>query len=172
MLDPNEHFVTQIAEHQGRLHSYIYSLLGDRNCSADVLQETNLVLWRKREEFRTGSAFVPWAFAIARFQVLAHLRDKRRESVLIDAEVAEALAPRVESVSEAFDDRRAALARCMQQLSDDKRELIRARYFDARPMTELAEEKEKTLDSLKVTLFRVRKSLADCIQKRLAGSYS
>lgn len=172
MLDPNEHFVTQIAEHQGRIFSYIYSLLGDRNRSADVLQETNLVLWRKREEFRSGSAFVPWAFAIARFQVLAHLRDQRRETTLIDAEVTEALAPSIEAVSDTFEDRRAALAGCMQELSEEKRELVRARYFDARPLAELAAENNRTAESLKVMLFRVRKSLADCIQKRMAGSYS
>ncbi|MFK7736814.1 MAG: sigma-70 family RNA polymerase sigma factor [Pirellulaceae bacterium] len=172
MLDPNEHFVTQIAEHQGRLYSYVYSLLGDGNRAADVLQETNLVLWRKREEFRVGSAFVPWAFAIARYQVLAHLRDRSRESTWIDSEVAEALTPSIESASEAFEDRRNALAACMQQLSDEKRELIRARYFDAQSLSELADEKERTVDSLKVMLFRVRKSLADCIQKRMAKGLS
>ena len=87
--DKTEHFVQQLATHQNRLYGYVYSLLGDHSRAADVLQETNIVLWRKIDEFQTDKSFLPWAFAIARFQVLAHLRDHNRDRLLLDAELAE-----------------------------------------------------------------------------------
>ena len=49
--DTTEQFVQQLAEHQSRLFGYVYSMLGDHSRAADVLQETNLVLWRKNAEF-------------------------------------------------------------------------------------------------------------------------
>ncbi|MDF1745393.1 MAG: sigma factor, partial [Gimesia sp.] len=45
--DNTEQFVQQLTENQNRLYGYVYSLLGDHSRAEDVLQETNLVLWRK-----------------------------------------------------------------------------------------------------------------------------
>ena len=50
----SEQFVQLLTENQNRIYGYIYSLLGNFERSADVLQETNLVLWRKNSEFRMG----------------------------------------------------------------------------------------------------------------------
>ena len=53
--DPTEHFIQSLTESQNRLYGYIYSLVGDHHAAADVLQECNLVLWRKFGEFREGA---------------------------------------------------------------------------------------------------------------------
>jgi len=45
-----------------------------------VLQETNLVLWRKADEFNEEMSFVTWACAIAKFQVKAQRRDMQRDN--------------------------------------------------------------------------------------------
>ena len=86
--DPTEHFIQALTESQNRLYGYIYSLVGDHHAAADVLQECNLVLLRKFGEFREGAEFIPWAFGIARFQVMAHLRDaKRKKARFVDADL-------------------------------------------------------------------------------------
>ena len=71
--DKTEQFVQQLAENQNRLYGYVYSLVGDHAQAADVVQETNMVLWRKLDEFDPQRPFLPWAFTIGRFQVLAHI---------------------------------------------------------------------------------------------------
>ena len=124
-----KHFVQQITEHQNRVYGYVYSLLGDHARAADVVQETNLVLWRKIDEFQEDKPFLPWAFAIARFQVLAHLRDKKRDRLLLDPELAESLCGVVEDQAEQFDDVREALRPCMQTLTAGSADLIQKRYF-------------------------------------------
>lgn len=86
--DPKELFIRSLTESQSRLYGHIYSLRGNHHAAAEVLQETNLVLWRKLDEFRAGSDFIPWAFGVARFQVLAHLGDtKRPRARFVDADL-------------------------------------------------------------------------------------
>ncbi|MCB1242244.1 MAG: hypothetical protein H7A54_05920 [Akkermansiaceae bacterium] len=62
--DPKEIFIRSLTESQNRLYGYVYSLLGSHQAAAEVLQMTNLVLWRKLDEFRAGSDFIPWAICV------------------------------------------------------------------------------------------------------------
>ena len=45
--ETTEKFVQRLTANQTRLYGYVYSLLADHSRTADVVQETNLVLWRK-----------------------------------------------------------------------------------------------------------------------------
>ena len=76
----------------------------------DVVQETNLVLWRKKDEFREDAPFMPWALAIARFQVLAHVRDQGRDKCLLDSELVAALSEDTERKVDQLENMRIALA--------------------------------------------------------------
>lgn len=167
--DKSEKFVQQLTESQNRLYGYVYSLLGDHSRAADVAQETNMVLWRKIGEFKPEKPFLPWAFAIARFQVLAHLRDHKRDRFLLDADLAETLSDEAQRQAGQIDSLREALRPCMQLLTPGNRELIEHRYFRAMSITEVAEAVERTVASVKVALLRIRRQLAECVQKRLAA---
>lgn len=165
--DRTEHFVQQLAEHQNRMYGYVYSLLGDHTRTADVVQETNLVLWRKIDEFQQDKPFLPWAFAIARFQVLAHLRDKKRDRLLLDPELAETLCSDVEQQAEQFDEVREALRPCMQSLTARNADLINKRYLQSMSIAEISQAVDRSVGSIKVALLRIRRHLADCVQHRL-----
>ena len=123
-LDQSEIFVQQLTEHQNRLYGYIYSLLGDHSRAADVIQETNLVLWRKIQEYDPQKPFLPWAFSVARFQVLAHIRDKSRDKLLLDDSLAESLSTRVESQAAKVDVIQSALRPCLGKLSESNHQLV------------------------------------------------
>ena len=86
-------FAQQITESQQRLYRYIYSLTGNSASSWDILQETNIVLWKKQADFAPGTRFDSWSYTIARFQVLAYLRDRKRKPVsILTPELVEAFA--------------------------------------------------------------------------------
>jgi len=165
----SEQFVRQLTESQNRIYGYVYSLLGDHSRSADVVQEVNLVLWRKIGEFDSSRPFLPWAFGIARMQVLAHLRDSKRDRLLLDAELAESLSPQVETASAQFDAVHAALRNCLQELSPKNRQLIESRYFHQQSVVHVAESAGRTTGAVKVALLRIRQSLADCVRRRIAA---
>lgn len=167
--DKSEYFVHQLTDHQNRLYGYVYSLLGDHSRTADVVQETNLVLWRKFGEFDSEKPFLPWAFAIARFQVMAHLRDHKRDRLLLDAELAETLSGEAERQAGQIDSVRDALRPCMQLLTHSNRELIEQRYIKAMSVADVAAAVDRTVGAIKVALLRVRRQLSDCVQKRMAA---
>jgi RNA polymerase sigma-70 factor (ECF subfamily) len=60
-------FASLITSSQQRLYAYIRSLLDNSASAWDVLQETNVVLWKKQAEFQMGTNFDAWAFTVARF---------------------------------------------------------------------------------------------------------
>ena len=87
-----ERFVEHLTSSQPGLYAYITSLMGDRENAKDVLQETNLVLWRKAAEFDEGLSFAAWSSRIAHFQVLAWFRDRGRHRRRFREDLIEVLA--------------------------------------------------------------------------------
>ncbi|MCE9556371.1 MAG: RNA polymerase subunit sigma-70, partial [Planctomycetes bacterium] len=55
---PSELFVRELTASQPRLRAFIFSLLPNRDAALDVLQDTNVVLWRKAATFEEGSSFI------------------------------------------------------------------------------------------------------------------
>lgn len=166
--DFKELFVRQLTENQNRLYGYVYSLIGNHSRAADIVQETNLVLWRKLDEFHPDKPFLPWAFACARFQVLANVRDKKRDRMLLDEGLVQSLSDEVETQSGKIDAVREALRPCLQLLTANNRELIERRYFRTMAIADISAELDRTVNAVKVALMRTRRQLADCVQQRLA----
>ena len=75
--DRNEQFIRLLTEHQSHLFVYLVSLLGDVHDASNVLQETNIVLWRRSAEFAEGTNFGAWSRTIAHFQLLAYFYSRR-----------------------------------------------------------------------------------------------
>ena len=167
--DKTEQFVQLLAEHQNRLYGYVFSLLSDHTRAADVLQETNMVLWRKIDEFQPDRAFLPWAFGIARFQVLAHIRDQKRDRLLLDTALATAICVEVEKQAGQIDRLQSALRPCMESLTTGNRDLVEKRYLRSMSIADIAAAVNRTVSAVKVALLRSRQHLAQCIQVRLAG---
>ena len=165
--EQTEVFVQQLAECQGRMFGYIYSMLGEHSRAMDVVQETNLVLWRKKDEFREGAPFMPWALAIARFQVLAHVRDQGRDKCLLDSELVAALSEEIEQQVDQLESMRIALRQCMSDLPREKIEMIKSRYYRSMTIAEIASAMGRQADAVKVALLRLRRALADCMHRKM-----
>jgi RNA polymerase sigma-70 factor (ECF subfamily) len=161
----DEAFVQAIAGHQSRLYAYIVSLLGDRDQANDVLQETNVVLWRKAGEFEAGTSFAAWAYRIAYFQVLALRRRQSRERVVFSDRLVGRLAEEAVRDAEGFDSRRRQLERCLDDLPPRHRQLLELRYRDAVPVETLAGALGRSANAVALTLFRIRRRLSECIER-------
>lgn len=168
--DHQQQFVLQLTEHQNRVYGYIFSMLGDHMHAADVLQETNLILWKRSNEWTVGAPFLPWAFTIARFQILANLRDRKRDRCLLDPDLIEALSDDVAAESTQLEDTRDALRGCLLQLSEQNREMIQMRYFRGSSIGVIADALQRSVEAVKVSLLRIRRSLHDCVSKKLSSA--
>jgi RNA polymerase sigma-70 factor, ECF subfamily len=158
-------FARLITESQQRLYGYISSLVGNTAASWDILQETNIVLWRKQEEFRPGSSFEAWSFVVARFQVLAYLRDRKRDPMcVLTPELLETFGSDPETEASQFSDRLAALRRCRNRLGAKSCRLIDLHYEQGFSMNEIATRLGSNANAIKQAMLRIRRSLLECIR--------
>ena len=85
-------YIQLVINHQSSLYAFIQTLVPGDSSIDDILQETNLTLCAKEANFEKGSNFRAFAFSIARFKVLSHLRDKKRHQwLLADSDLCEEL---------------------------------------------------------------------------------
>ena len=170
-MNPDPEFVQLMTRHQRPLYGFILSLLPDYVEAEDILQETNLVLMRKSGDFTMGTSFIAWACSVARFEVLGHLRKRRRDRhVFADDELFAQMAETVAEQVVDCDDKRSALHGCLQRLNERHQELLKSFYGDDKSIDQIAAESGRSSGGLRVTLHRVRLTLLDCIQRSLAGA--
>lgn len=165
--DKND-FAGQLLCAQPQIYGYVYSLLPNADAAMEVLQETNLVLWKKADEF-VGGNFFAWACSVARFAVLAYRRDLAREKQVFSDDLIEELADTLEKRLPLVNRLAEALDRCLKKLSAEDRELLNARYAHGGSVSRLAAQRGKTVNAISRACYRLRSLLLDCVSRRLAS---
>jgi len=165
---PYGRFIEAITRHQPVLEAFCHANLARREDAWEVLQETNLKLWKKSADWDPETEFLPWAFAVARFTILSHFRDRSRDRLVFDADVIESMAIETEQYASELPERREALGGCIQRLSSDHRHLLHQHYNEGKSLREIARESGRGESAIKMIMLRLRKSLGDCIQHELA----
>lgn len=175
-LDPDNPRTQQMmdlfAAHQRRLLGFINALVPSPADADEILQETNLVIWKKFDQFdpdAPGSDFLAWAFRIAQYQVLDYRKRHARRRVTFATDVVEQLTERATEQSELLDRRREALPMCVAKLGADDRALLEACYRPGAKVDRVAGEMGRKTTSVYRTLRRIRGMLAECIDNALAG---
>lgn len=159
--------VELITRHQQLLYSYIVSLLYRPQDAQDVLQETNLILWEKRTNAPNDDEFGAWACTVAFYQVLSYRKRNQRSRLFFSEGLLKDLATQVVSEPELAYLRNRALQQCVERLPDNSQQLLKQRYFTRMSVTDIAEEMERTAKAVSQSLYRIRKNLMECIQRRL-----
>jgi RNA polymerase sigma-70 factor, ECF subfamily len=164
----DENFVQLLTAEQFKLLRYIAILLGDPEAARNVLQDTNLVLWRKASEFQPGSNFSAWARKVAYWEVRAYVRDEKRDRHVFSEEVIEQLAE--QTSEEPYDaEMRVSLRHCLQHISKSNLHILQKRYEEGMSISALAKQFGKSDSAMKVGLLRLRRALLKCIRQRLDG---
>lgn len=156
-------------EHQPRIYAYIRSLLFQRADADDVMQETAAVLWKKFDQFETGTAFDRWAFRTAYHQVRFFRQKKARESKRLQFgdDLVELLSHDSEAFLDNTEDTMAALERCLSKLSKKHREMIAWRFAPGGTNREVSKKIGKS-ESVVCRLFnKIYESLMRCISLQL-----
>jgi RNA polymerase sigma-70 factor (ECF subfamily) len=165
-----EAFVAELTAQQAALQAFIVSLMPGDSGTDEVIQRTNLLLWRKRDDFTPGTNFRAWAFECAKWTMRAYFKETQRKNWLIfDDELTRAVTERMaERIPAAPDAPQAALRVCLSKLRDRDRELILSHYEEGESLADCARRAGSTPGTMKVALFRLRAALRRCITERLA----
>lgn len=167
--DPSEQLVRLIAQAQRRLFAFVLAMVRRSTDAEDILQEINVVLWRKRESYRPETDFFAWAFEIARYQVLSHRTRQVRAGDPFDVDLLGEIADAASVESCQFDQRGAALRQCLQKLPARQRELILRRYQPDVAVSSLATEMGRSANAVSELLRRIRETLRQCIERTLSA---
>lgn len=163
-------FVGLLTEVQLPLRLYVQSLLPGDPAARDVAQHANATIWRKREDFVSGTNFNAWAFSIARFEVLNYRKQQVRDARLVfSEELEETFAAELSNAGDDFERRQEALKDCLEKLRLKDRDLLLHRYSNSGTLADYSNRTGQSVGGLKVTLHRLRNALLGCIQKRLGA---
>ena len=166
---PDDRFITAFTESQSALRGYCAASIGNSEDSRDVFQKVCLVLWKKVGDWDPETPFLKWAFAVARFEILAYVRDRSRDRLVFDEDVILAMTSTSEKLAQSQSDRIDALEQCLAKLKPDHREALTAHYVKGYNFQEIAELQNRGLSAIKVMMMRLRQSLGKCIETQLAN---
>jgi len=163
-----DEFVRLLAANQRRVYVYVMSLVPNATEADEVLQETNLVLWREFAKFEPGSNFAAWACKVAMFQVLAWRKRRKRDRLDFSPEFLEAVASESADNAEALEERGRLLAQCVAKLPAHQQEMLDRRYRRGESVEAIAAAADRTAEAVYRALSRVRASLHECVTRSLA----
>ena len=164
-----ERFAQLLAKCQRRVFLYALGLVHNAADAEEILQQTNLVLWRKFDQFQPGTDFARWACRVAYYEVLKFRERRAREARLFSNAFVETLAEDSGRSMDLWDARRDALVGCLRKLSRKDRQLVLGRYQENATTRSVAEALGRSVQGTRKSLHRIRLALLACIQRTLAA---
>lgn len=166
--DKSSLFVDLLTSHQREIYGYVSALMLGNHGAADVLQDTNLELWKHLDEYDVNRPFLPWAFGFAFQSVLAYRKKLSRSRLVFSDEAIQQISDAYRREAAESDGRVAALQNCIEKLDVSGRNLIRERYMGRVSVQEIAQQAGATANQVSARLYRLRRTLARCVKTAMA----
>lgn len=149
-----------------KLFSVCLRVLNDRELAEDVLQEAFLKVWSSAAQYQAnGLSPMTWLITIARNTAI----DRRRASPAlyessdeIESVADHARGPEEESI---LLSEQGNIARCLDELENDKAEAVRSVYLQGLTYAELADRFEVPVNTMRTWLRRSLLSLRGCLSQ-------
>jgi RNA polymerase sigma-70 factor (ECF subfamily) len=149
------------------IHSFLTSLLANLDDAEVVMQETSIAMWKKFDQFETGTSFRNWAFQIARFEAMNFRRKRQRDRHLFSDELVQLLADDAAQHAAQLEEERRVLAHCVAKLDPPDRDLLSGCYQEGSTIKKCAERVGRTPNSVRKHLAKIRAALSLCVQRTL-----
>jgi RNA polymerase sigma-70 factor, ECF subfamily len=167
-------FLRLFLQNERRLYAYVRTLVPHRADADDILQEASLVMWDKFDDRHPPDDFTAWGCRIAYFKVLDFFKKAHRGRVrfcqaMLDR-LAETAAEQAGTLQ--LDDRRDALAGCLEKLPPRDQELLARRFAPGATTRSAAEQVGRSVDAVYKALAKIRQALFDCVTKSLAEAHA
>ncbi|HZZ26551.1 MAG TPA: sigma-70 family RNA polymerase sigma factor [Pirellulales bacterium] len=162
-------FIELLTAHQRDLFVYINTLLVGDSSAIDVLQDTNLDLWARLQNFDESRPFLPWAYGFAFQRVLAFRKSRRRSRLVLNDDLVQLISDVCVQDTTPADARLTALRNCLEKLDPQQSQLICDRYIEKMSVKTIAARLGHTANQISARLYRIRQTLGRCIQASLVA---
>jgi RNA polymerase sigma-70 factor, ECF subfamily len=151
-----------------RLIAYIRALVGDPDLTEEIFQDVSVIVLQKIDAFDATRDLQAWCRGIARNLVLRERDRSKRLKVFANDAIVDLVDAAFEERPEdlTVDTQRSLLRRCIGNLAGTAREMLELRYQTGLSLRDIAGRLERTEGAVQVALSRIRKWLADCVQRR------
>ena len=169
--DPDAYGIV-VAEYQARLRAFLAGYVPKAEWVDDLAQQAFVSAYQGLSGFQIGTDFYAWLRSIAYNHLRAELeRTNRRKRLekdyLVELGAAE-LQGRLDRDGE-DEESVDALRDCVRLLSGNARALIQGYYAEGLSLSAIGARIGRKADSLKVSLFKIRARLKECIEGKRAG---
>jgi len=139
----------------------------------DVAQNTFLAAFNRLSEYKPGTDFRAWLFAIARYQMMTECTRLRRladyHNRYAPHALFEALECQADRQSDELDHRLNLLQDCLSNLQDNQATILRSRYHDEESIAAIAQRTGRTANAIRKQLCILRQALHQCIENKMTS---
>ena len=157
-----------VVEHfEPRMRAFIAVRCYDRSTVDDLVQEVFIFAYNHLGDFREGTNFQAWLYAIAKNKTLEELKKKMRFAKAHNNYIDYILSLRAEENflgESALDSKLAALSQCLRKAGNKVAEFLRLRYKDNMSHREIAEVYGRNENWAKIFFFRSKNLLKKCLE--------
>ena len=158
--------MTEIVTHQEVLRAFVGAAL---SCFPDdiddVVQNANLAVIRRVDDYDPSRPLLPWLIAFAKKQILAFRAKKGAERLVFDEAALERLAETYTTCDTPDLPVMTRLAICKRKLDEETLKMLEERYGDDRKPREMAKLHKTTSREIRNRLTYARRKLAECIMR-------
>jgi RNA polymerase sigma-70 factor (ECF subfamily) len=160
-----------LMQHRTALYAYLLASVRNHATAEDLLQDVSVAVLESLAQLQDEQGFLPWAREIARRRILASQRESKRVQA-VDPDLMVALADAADRIerqtpTSSLQD---ALRQCLDGLPGESRQIVLQRYQNpAGGIEQLAERLQRSVQAVYAILKRVKVSLRECVERRLAG---
>jgi RNA polymerase sigma-70 factor, ECF subfamily len=154
-----------LTSEESKLRAYTWQIVRDDHVAEEVVQDMAVLALQKCGQINGSDHFPAWARRTCRNLALDAVRKKPRRPYLLSNTVLDLLESRWERLDgEDGSDLIAALRKCVDRLTDHARQVLEIRYAEGLRCGEVANRMGVKVDTVYVTLLRIHRTLAECIE--------
>lgn len=160
-----ETFKNEVLPLKNKLYRYAYSMLADRDLSMDVVQETMLKVWEKRDSFDSVKNPEAWCMTLARNFALNKFRSKHHRTLELDNKYERKSGDSSPHQKVESEDMIELIDQIVSRLPAKHREVFHLRDVEGYSYQEISEMLQYSISDVKVSIFRARKEVRDQLIK-------
>lgn len=165
-------FTPIVRRHISAIRAFVAMKLPVPHLADEITHETFVFAFRNLEGLELRGTMRAWLRAIAwnlvRKELLRFAREQQNLSRLERAQIMDLATATADGVNDSDD--AALLEECLSTLPPTARKLVEERYQRGLTNEELAVVMGRTAEWVRVTLFRVRRQLKECIEAKSGGT--
>jgi RNA polymerase sigma-70 factor (ECF subfamily) len=168
--DRMREFLRLFTSHEIRLRAFAMSMIANYADAEDVLQEANLVMWKRFDQFTPGTTFMSWAGRVVYLVALQHRRTRKRDRLQFGEKFFSAMANVAvrDDVAAQLSEQEHALSDCICKLKTEQREMLRAKYAENISVDQMSIMFNRSVEAIYKALNRTRRILHDCVRARIS----